>query len=76
MGYPIWFIQIITQRGWKFKRETKRYKVYQSPISVDRIIVHKKTNIDERVVRSHLRKVGLEETEIQTVIEKNARNVL
>lgn len=76
MGYPIWFILIITQRGWKFKKETKRYKVYQSPTSVDRIIIHKKSNIDERIVRSHLRKVGLEEAEIQTVIKENARFIL
>ena len=76
MGYPNWLIDEITQRGWRFKKEAKKYKVYQSPDSPDRILIHKHTNIDERVVRGHLRKIGMKEDAIQSFVAEHVKHII
>ena len=76
MGYPTWLIDAITQKGWRFKEEARKYKSYQSPTSADRILVHKHTNVDERVVRRHLRKIGMTEDEIKSFVTKYSKHIL
>ena len=76
MGYPNWLIDRVIQSGWKFKREAYKYKIYQSPTSLDRILIHKRTRVDERVARAHLKKIGMPEDEIASFLKKHSEYIL
>ena len=77
MGYPKWLIDKLCQQGWKYKKpEAKKYRIYQSPTSRQRVLIHKNTNVDERTVRGILRKTEMTEEDIRSFLEQHTEHIL
>lgn len=77
MGYPKWLIDKLCQQGWQYKKpEARKYKIYQSPTSRARVLVHKNTKVDERTVRGILRKTDMTEDAIQSFMEEHSEHIL
>ena len=77
MGYPKWLIDKLCQQGWQYKKpEAKKYKIYQSPITSQRVLIHKNTNVDERVVLGILRKIGMSEQDIHAFVKQHSQYII
>ena len=72
MGFPSWLTETITAREWRFKRESRNSILYQSPDSVERVFVPKRTKVDRRHVVNILRKLKMTEDEIQSFLETHS----
>lgn len=77
MGYPTWLIDELSRQGWKYKKpEAKKYKIYQAPTSSQRVLIHKNSNVDERVVLGILRKTEMSEQDIRSFIEQHSKHII
>ncbi len=75
MGFPSWLTETITARRWRYKRESQNSILYQSPDSVERVFVPKRTKVDRRHTIYILRKLKMTDDEIQSFLETHSDNL-
>ena len=72
MGVPSWLTDTLKIYGWRYKRESRNSLLYQSPDSVDRVFIPKRTQVDRQHVIRVLKKLKMTDKEQQSFLEKHS----
>jgi len=67
-------IKCLRERGWSFKRQTKRVEIYKLKGETDRLPIDKRKSFPENYVRTVLAQAGLNPAEIEQFLKESVKD--